>query len=80
MRDGVRAFGVDPETTREITKETMIRAACELIARIPFADEEERFGALADLADSVLPADVTLELHWEDDHGGVRRSKKNRRS
>lgn len=68
-------FRIDPETTRQITKETMVRAACELLARVPFIDDIERIGALEQIADSVLPANVRLEFIRGEIDGQIKRSR-----
>lgn len=65
MADADSFLGADPETIRSITRQTMVDAACELIARIPFAHESERVGALAQIADSVLPAAWTIDISRE---------------
>lgn len=69
------SFGVDPENVRQLTVETMIKSACEIIARAPFVDEDERYAALAKLADSVLPSDVEIAFDRVGDDGSIRRTR-----
>lgn len=62
MADESNFVGVEAETVRGLTRQTMVDAACELLARAPFACEKERAGALAQIADSLLPYGFDIRI------------------